>query len=405
MKILILGIDGYLGWALAVHLAKENHEIAGIDKYYRRKWVEEVGSVSAIPIQDMTTRLNAYEENFSKKISFFEGDLTEYSFVESVFKEFQPEAIVHLGEMPSAPYSMIDVKHATWTQTNNIVGNLNVLYAMRDVVPEAHLIKLGTMGEYGTPNVDIPEGFFEIEFNGRKDILPFPRQAGSWYHQSKVHDSHNIMMACKQWKLCSTDIMQGIVFGSRIAEMGDDERLNTRLDFDQCFGTAINRFTSQAVIGHPITLYGSGEQKRGFLPLRDVMQCLTLAIQNPPEVGEYRVFNQFDKVYGISEVAEKVRNIGVELGLDVDIIYSENPRKELESHRYNPIRERLISLGYEPSNDIDAVIREMLVDLKKHRKRIEEKRDNLVPDIHWTGEKKKVTFFSEQTNQKIKKVS
>ncbi|HIE55003.1 MAG TPA: NAD-dependent epimerase/dehydratase family protein, partial [Chromatiaceae bacterium] len=307
MRVFIAGIDGYLGWSLAQYLAARGHEIAGADLFLRRRWVEEMGSHSATPIRPMEERLPAFKENFNQEILFKKGDLRDYKFVEDFFREFQPEAIVHFGEMPSAPYSMIDVHHCVFTQTNNIVGTLNILYAMKAVCPEAHLVKLGTMGEYGTPNIDIPEGFFTIEYRGRKDTLPFPRQAGSWYHQTKVHDSHNIMFACKIWGLRSTDIMQGVVFGTRIDEMGDDERLLTRFDFDQCFGTAVNRFCAQAVIGHPLTPYGRGHQRRGFLPLRDSMQCLTLAIENPPKEGEYRVFNQFEEVYDIYELAEKVK--------------------------------------------------------------------------------------------------
>ncbi len=228
MKVFIAGVDGYLGWALSMYLTKRGHEVAGADAYYRRDWVQEMGSQSATPICNMTERLDAFRENFDKNLQFFKGDLTDYNFVENIIKHFKPDAIVHLGEMPSAPYSMVDIKHAAWTQTNNIIGTLNILFAMRDLCPEAHLVKLGTMGEYGTPNVDIPEGFFEIEFRGRKDRLPFPRQAGSWYHQSKVHDSNNVMFACRMWGLRSTDIMQGVVFGTRIDEMGDDEAIAIR---------------------------------------------------------------------------------------------------------------------------------------------------------------------------------
>lgn len=290
MKILIAGMDGYLGWALAQYLTARGHEVAGADIFHRRRWVAEMGSHSATPIVDMPDRLRAFAAKWGKTPLFRAGDLTDWDFVRQLFEDFQPEAVVHFGECPSAPYSMIDVHHATWVQTNNIVGTFNILFAMQELAPESHLVKLGTMGEYGTPNVDIPEGFFEIEYRGRKDRLPFPRQAGSWYHWSKVHGSNNIMFACKIWGLRSTDIMQGVVYGTRIDEM-DSEPLLTRLDFDQCFGTAINRFCCQAVIGEPLTPFGKGHQRRGFLPLRDSMQCLTLAIENPPEAGEYRVFN------------------------------------------------------------------------------------------------------------------
>jgi len=394
VRLFVAGVDGYLGWSLSQYLVKRGHEVAGCDLFLRRRWVEEMGSQSATPIRHMTDRLHAYEENYGKKLLFREGDLRDYKFVEALFREFQPEAIVHLGEMPSAPYSMVDVEHAVFTQTNNIIGTLNILYAMRDVVPNAHLVKLGTMGEYGTPNIDIPEGFFEIEYRGRKDRLPFPRQAGSWYHQTKVHDSNNIMFACRIWGLCSTDTMQGVVFGTRIDEMGNDERLLTRLDFDQSFGTAINRYCCQAVIGHPLTPFGKGHQRRGFLPLRDSMQCLTLAIENPPKAGEYRVFNQFEEVYDVTELAQKVRKVGESLGLDVQIRNLENPRKEMEEHYYNPDHKHLMDLGYKPTHDVEAEMKIMLQDLIKFRQRIEEKRDVLIPDIRWDGRRRKSVFIN-----------
>ncbi|GAG15701.1 unnamed protein product, partial [marine sediment metagenome] len=258
--------------------------------------------------------------------------------------------------------------------------------------PNAHLVKLGTMGEYGTPNVDIPEGFFEIEYRGQKVTLPFPKQAGSWYHQTKVHDTNNIMMACRIWGLRSTDIMQGVVFGSCIDEMGDDERLLTRLDFDQCFGTAINRYCAQAVIGMPLTPYGRGLQRRGFLPLRDSMQCLTIAIENPPKNGEYRVFNQFEEVYDLTELAIKVQKVASGLGLNVEVLNLENPRIELEEHYYNPDHKHLLNLGYQPTHDIEKEIEIMLKALTKYKHRIEARAHALIPDIRWDGSRRKVKF-------------
>lgn len=393
MRVLIAGVDGYLGWALAQYLVRRGHEVAGADKFYRRQWVEEMGSDSAMPIRAMSERLAAFRENFGAELLFREGDLLDYDFVASLFREFPPEVIVHLGECPSASYSMIDVHHTTWVQTNNVIGTLNILYAMRDVVPHAHLVKLGTMGEYGTPNIDIPEGFFTIEYRGRKDTLPFPRQAGSWYHWSKVHDSNNTMFACKIWGLRSTDIMQGVVFGTRIDEMGDDERLLTRLDFDQSFGTAVNRFCCQAVIGHPLTPFGKGHQRRGFLPLRDSMQCLTLAIENPPQAGEYRVFNQFQEVYDVTELAGKVARVGKSLGLNVEVHNLENPRQEMEEHYYHPDHQHLLDLGYKPAHDVEAEMEIMLKDLMKYRDRVEAYREVLIPDIRWDGTRRKSAFL------------
>ena len=389
MRVFIAGIDGYLGWPLAVYLSARGHEVAGADLLLRREWVAEVGGVSALPIASREERAQALKEAVGAELDFRVGDLTDYEFVRGLFQEIRPEAVVHLGQMPSAPYSMIDQAHCVWTQQNNVVNNLNLLWAIKEAAPNAHLVKLGTMGEYGTPAVDIPEGFFEVEFRGRKDRLPFPRQAGSWYHQSKVHDSHNTHFATKIWGARATDIMQGVVFGTRIAEMGDDPRLRTRLDFDQCFGTAINRFCCQAVIGHPLTLFGLGKQRRGFLPLADAMQCLGLALENPPAAGEYRVFNQFENAYSIAELACLVKDVAADIALPVDIFRYDNPRTEMEDHYYQPDRQHLLDLGYQPTRDIRSVIKAMLLDLLENRERIAAHADVLIPDIRWDGDRKR----------------
>jgi UDP-sulfoquinovose synthase len=396
VRVFIAGVDGYLGWSLAMHLAARGHEVAGADCYLRRDWVAEIGSQSATPINRMTDRLQAFRENFSTNLRFIRGNMTDYNFVWNFFRSFEPEAIVHLAEMPSAPYSMIDVHHCVFTHTNNLVGTLNILHCMRDICPDAHLVKLGTMGEYGTPNIDIPEGFFEIEYRGRKDILPFPKKAGSWYHQTKVHDTNNIMMACRFWGLRSTDIMQGVVFGTRIDEMRDDERLLTRFDFDQCFGTAVNRYCAEAVIGMPLSPFGKGYQRRGFLPLRDSMQCLRIAIENPPKIGEYRVFNQFEEVYDLTELALKVQRVARALGLKVEVRNLENPRIEPEEHYYNPDHQHLLDLGYRPTHDIEAELEIMLQDLIKYTHRIEARAHALIPDIRWDGSRKKAVFLQKE---------
>ena len=393
MRIFIAGVDGYLGWSLAQHLAARGHEVAGADIFLRRQWVEEMGSWSAVPIADMKERLQGFRQRHGRELRFWEGDLRQYGVVEEIFKEFQPDAIAHLGECPSAPYSMVDVHHTVFVQTNNIISTLNFLYAMRDIRPEAHLLKLGTMGEYGTPPIDIPEGFFEVEFRGRRAHLSFPRQAGSWYHWSKVHGSNNIAFACKIWGLRSTDVMQGVVFGTRIDEMENDPRLLTRLDFDQAFGTVVNRYCCQAVINHPLTPFGRGHQIRGFLPLRDSMQCLTLALENPPKVGEYRVFNQLEETYGVTDLALKVQKVAGQLGLDVEVQNLENPRQELEEHYYKVDHQHLLNLGYKPTHDVEAEMRIMLKDLMRCSDRIEAKKNALIPDVRWDGTRKKVHFL------------
>jgi len=388
MRVLIIGIDGYLGWPLAQYLTDRNHVVGGIDAYYRREQVREIGSQSAIQIAKPAERIQAYKEKYGEELFWVEGDVTDWETTHMLFQNFKPDAIVHFGECPSAPYSMIDQAHATWVQKNNVIGSLNILYAMKEITPDAHLVKLGTMGEYGTPNLDIPEGFFEVEYRGRKDYLPFPRQAGSWYHQSKVHDTNNTIFACKIWALRSTDIMQGVVYGTQIDEMeSEDFRLRTRLDFDECFGTAINRFVCQAVVGEPLTPFGKGNQKRGFLPLRDSMQCLTLVLGNPPKAGEYRTFNQFEETYTVYELAKKVRRVANEMGLNADIHRIENPRIEMEEHYYNPDHQHLLDLGYKPTHDMETELKSMLKDLIQNKDRIEKFKNVLIPKIRWDGSK------------------
>jgi UDP-sulfoquinovose synthase len=382
MRILVLGMDGYIGWSLSMHLAKRGHSVSGIDNLSRRANVETVGSRSAIPILDMEERVRTFKRIHGEDLAFFEGDLLDYDFLADVIKQTRPDSIVHLAEQPSAPFSMIDRQHAIYSQHNNVEGTLNVLYAMKDIVPDCHLVKLGTMGEYGTPNIDIPEGFFEIEYRGRKDILPFPRQPHSMYHLSKVHDTANIMFACRVWKLCSTDIMQGVVYGTRTEEMVDDS-LMTRFDFDESFGTVINRYCAEAAIGSPLTPYGQGKQKRGFIDLVDSIQCLTIALENPAARGEYRVFNQLDEVYSIAELAEIVVTVAKKLGIDAEIKNLENPRTEKAEHYYNVDHENLRKLGFKPTRKIQESVEIMLKDLSKHKDRILEKREAILPKTKW----------------------
>lgn len=382
LRVLIPGMDGYIGWSLALHLAKRGHDVYGIDNFSRRKAVEEMGSWSALPILDIEDRIRAAKQVLGVEINFMHGSLLDYPSTSKAVRESSPDAIVHLGEQPSAPYSMIDRAHAFYTQENNTLGTLNLLFAMKEHARNAHLVKLGTMGEYGTPNVDIPEGFFEVEYRGRKDRLPFPRQAGSFYHWSKVNDSGNVMFACKLWNLRSTDVMQGVVYGTRVEEMTDD-RLSTRFDFDEAFGTAINRFCSQAVIGYPLTPYGKAGQTRGFIALVDSVQCLTIAVENAPEKGEYRVFNQLDEVYSVSALAKQVSLAAKKLGINTRILGVENPRMEQEQHYYRVDHEKLRNLGFRATRTLRGELQVMLQDLIRHRERIKAKEKCIRLGISW----------------------
>jgi UDP-sulfoquinovose synthase len=383
-KTLITGIDGYSGWPLALHLLARGHEVVGLDSFVTRKRVKEVGSWSATPIPSFARRQAAVRELLGKELGFHRGDLENYDFVRHVLEVERPDTIVHLAEQRSAPYSMIDVHHAVDTQVGNLTGTLHLLYAMREVCPDAHLVKMGTMGEYGTPNLDIAEGFFEVEYRGRKDRVPFPRQAGSWYHWSKVFDSGDVMFASKIWNLKATDVMQGVLYGVRTPEITDD-RLLTRFDFDETWGTSLNRFIAQAVLGLPITPYGKGEQRRGFIALEDSMQSLRIAVEHPPAAGEYRVFNQFDAAYSVNELAEMTARVATELGLSPTIEHPPNPRAEAEQHYYHPIHDHLVALGYRRSRDLEDVMREIFRDLLRFRRRLEARRHVVRPTVQWTS--------------------
>jgi hypothetical protein len=382
MKVLVTGIDGYSGWPLALHLLSRGHEVVGIDNFVTRRRVREVGSWSATPIPSFARRLAAVKELLGKEIGFHRGDMTRYEFVRGVLERERPDAIVHLAEQRSAPYSMIDVHHAVATQVENLTGTLHLLYGMRESCPETHLVKMGTMGEYGTPNVDIPEGFFEVEFRGRKDRLPFPRSAGSWYHWSKVFDSGDVMYASKIWGLRATDVMQGVIYGIRTPEITDD-RLLTRFDFDETWGTALNRFIAQSVVGLPITPYGKGGQKRGFIALEDSMQSLRIAVEHPPAPGEYRVFNQFDAAYSVNELAELTHRVASEFGLNPVIEHPPDPRVEAEEHFYHPLHDHLLELGYQRTRNLEDVMREIFHDLLRFRRRLEARRHVIQPSVQW----------------------
>ncbi len=379
--ILICGIDGYIGWNLAMDLSKKGHKVIGIDNFSRRRQVREVGSESLTPISSFEDRLKTYQEVFNKKIRFVQGDMLNYNFLKNLLRDSKPDTIINLAQMPSAPYSMMNAEKATWTTVNNTIGNLNLLWVIKDSGLDPHLIKMGTMGEYGTPNIDIPEGFFEVEYNGRKDTLPFPKQAGSFYHWSKVFDSQHTQFASKIWGLRATDIMQGVVFGVTTDESKQDERLLSRFDYDGVFGTAINRYVVQAMAGEKLSPFGLGHQIRGFINIKDALKCFSLYLENPPAVGEYRVFNQIAEQHKtVTELAELVKEIGKEKGYNPTIQKIENPRMEAEEHYYNVENSKLMALGFRPT-DLSGEIGRMFDDLKPYKSRIN--RNVIEPRIKW----------------------
>ncbi|MDB9516617.1 UDP-sulfoquinovose synthase [Roseofilum reptotaenium CS-1145] len=381
MKVLVIGGDGYCGWATALYLSDHGYEVGILDNLVRRHWDQQLCVETLTPIAPIQQRLRKWHELTGKTIDLFIGDINNYDFLIRSLRQFQPEAIVHFGEQRSAPFSMIDREHAVMTQTNNVVGNLNLLFAMKEEFPDTHLVKLGTMGEYGTPNIDIEEGYIEINHNGRKDTLPYPKQPGSFYHLSKVHDSHNIHFACKIWGLRATDLNQGVVYGVHTEQTKRDELLINRLDYDGVFGTALNRFCIQAAIGHPLTVYGKGGQTRGFLDIRDTVRCIEIAINNPANAGEFRVFNQFTEMFSISDLAVMVAKAGKHLGLSVEINHLDNPRVELEEHYFNAKNTKLKDLGLEPHNLEESLLDSLINVAQTYKGRVDE--SQILPKVSW----------------------
>jgi UDP-sulfoquinovose synthase len=378
MRILVLGGDGYLGWPTALHLSACGHDVAVADNFARRGYDHELGVDSLVPIETLQTRVAVWREYTGKDIRCYIGDLVDASFTYHIVEDFRPDAVVHFAEQRAAPYSMVDRKHAVYTQTNNVIGNLNLLYAIAETNPDIHLVKLGTMGEYGTPNIDIEEGWLEVEHKGRKDRVLFPKRPGSFYHLSKVHDSHNIEFACRIWNLRATDLNQGVVYGQQTPETARDERLATRFDYDAVFGTVLNRFVIQSVLGQPLTVYGEGSQTRGLIDIRDTVRCVQIACENPADQGEFRVFNQMTESMSVGQIAETIARCSPDA---VKIEHLDNPRVELYGHYYNVTHTRLVELGLEPHLLSDTLIDSLLGITKRYAYRV--RLEALRPTIQW----------------------
>jgi UDP-sulfoquinovose synthase len=378
MRILVLGGDGYLGWPTALHLSDLGHEVAVNDNFARRGYDEEMGVDSLVPITTLDERLVAWTEVSGRTITSYVGDLCDAPFVHQMVDEFRPDTIVHYAEQRAAPYSMIDQAHAVYTQTNNVVGTLNVMYAIADVDIDIHLVKLGTMGEYGTPNIDIEEGWLDVEHNGRRDRVLYPKRPGSFYHLSKVHDSHNIEFGCRIWGLRATDLNQGVVYGAETEQTKRDPRLATRFDYDGVFGTVLNRMVIQAVLGHPLTVYGDGSQTRGLINLVDTVECIRLAAEAPAARGEFRVFNQLTEALSVRQIAE---TIAAGYAGTASIEHVENPRVEAEGHYYNVKHTALEKLGLEPTLLSMTLIDHLFAVVERHRDRVDV--GAIMPTVKW----------------------
>jgi UDP-sulfoquinovose synthase len=381
MRVLILGGDGYLGWPTAMHLTARGHEVAVVDSYLRRRLCQEENVEPLFDVPNLHERAGLWDSVSGYKIKVFIGDLTEWEFVRDVFQTFTPDAIVHYAEQPSAPYSMLNRRAATLTLQNNLTVTANVIFAVRHFCPDAHIVKLGTMGEYGTPNIDIEEGWLEVEHKDRRDKFLYPRQAGSLYHTTKIMDTDLLWFYVRMWDIRVTDLMQGPVYGLYTDETADDERLFPFFNYDELFGTVLNRFVVQAVVGYPLTVYGKGGQTRGYLNIKDTLNCVQLSLEQPANAGELRIFNQFTEAFTVNELAARVQEVGNDLDLNVEIKPVENPRKEAEEHYYNPKHTGLLELGLEPNYLTDDVLSQMIEAVLQHKDRIQ--KHQILRKIMW----------------------
>jgi UDP-sulfoquinovose synthase len=381
MRILILGGDGYLGWPTAMHLTAQGHEVAVVDNYLRRRLCQEENVEPLFPVPNLHERVGLWQGVSACKIPVFIGDLAEWEFVSEVFTSFTPEGIVHYAEQPAAPYSMLNRQAATLTLQNNLMVTANVIFAVKEFCPEAHIVKIGTMGEYGTPNIDIEEGWLEVMHKGRRQKFLYPRQASSLYHTTKIMDTDLLWFYVRMWDIRVTDLMQGPVYGLFTEENGEYEKLLPFFNYDELFGTVLNRFVVQAVAGHPLTVYGKGEQTRGYLNIKDTLNCVRLSLESPAKPGELRIFNQLTETFTVNALAERVQNTGSKLGLNVEIEPVENPRIEAEDHYYNPAHTGLLELGLEPNYLTGEVLAQMMEFVLKHRDNIQD--DQIFRNVKW----------------------
>jgi len=384
MRILVLGGDGYLGWPTAMHLSRRGHEVAVVDNYFRRRTCTALNLEPLVPVPNLHQRAELWRALSGYEMPVYIGDLCHYPFILRVFREFSPEGVVHYAEQPSAPYSMLNREAAAFTLTNNLVSTLNLVHAVAECAPDCHIVKLGTMGVYGTPNIDIEEGYLEVEHKGRRQTFLYPKSPGSLYHLTKAQDGDLLYFYCRMWDIRVTDLNQGPVYGLEAAADLNDSRLLSIFNYDDIFGTVLNRFLVQAVAGFPLTVYGRGGQTRGYLNLKDTLACVELALLHPAARGQYRVFNQFVETFTVLDLARKVQEAGRELGLKVRLHHLPNPRREAEEHYYNPVHSGLLELGLKPHYLTPEVLVGMLALVQRHQERI--RTDYILPRVTWRPE-------------------
>lgn len=371
MRVLILGGDGYLGWPTAMQISSNGHDVTVVDNYLRRRICSEMDVKPLFDVPNLNERARIWKKFSGKDIRVFIGDLTEWSFVADVFQETCPDTVIHYAEQPSAPYSMANRRAASLTLQNNLMATANVIFAVYEFAGESHIIKIGTMGEYGTPNIDIEEGWLDVEHKGRIQRFLYPRQASSLYHTTKIMDTDLLWFYVRMWGLKVTDLMQGPVYGLVTDETKGDERLFPFFNYDELFGTVLNRFIVQAVVGYPLTVYGSGGQIRGYINIKDTLSCVNLSLENPPQGTQLRILNQFTETFSVNELADRVQKVGKTMELNVEVRSVPNPRKEAEEHYYNPVHSGLLELGLEPNLLTDETLAQMMEVVLRHKDNID----------------------------------
>ncbi len=381
-SVLVLGADGYLGWPTCMYFSKRGYEVIAVDSYYKLKILKKYNIKQLFKLPSLQDKAKIWYKLTGREIKVKICDLKNIHELKNLFtkktkfewsisKNFKiPDTAIHFAEQPSAPYSLLKNETANDTLLNNLIVTNNLLFAIKNFNPKCHLVKLGTMGEYGTPNIDIEEGWLDITHNKRKDKFLFPRQASSIYHTSKIMDTDLIWFAVRNWKLKATDLMQGPVYGIHTEESKLSKKLMTAFNYDEMFGTVLNRFLIQGMINYPLTVYGNGSQTRGYINISDTLKCINLSVKNPSKKGELQIFNQITETFSVNDLAFKVKDAFKEFGINVKIKKINNPRNEASNHYYNPKYQSLKKLGFKPKLLTKEILVEIINELMNYKNKI-----------------------------------
>ncbi|MGO2110377.1 MAG: NAD-dependent epimerase/dehydratase family protein [Pseudoclavibacter sp.] len=375
MRVLVLGGDGFCGWPTALHLSAADHEVVIADNLSRREIDDELGVTSLTPIESVDGRIAAWREVTGREIGFISLDVAkEYDRLVETIASIRPDAVIHFAEQRAAPYSMKSSSHKRYTVENNVAATHNLLAASVETGVQPHIVHLGTMGVYGygTTGATIPEGYLTVgipDADGNlveREIL-HPANPGSVYHMTKTLDQLMLAFYAKNDKLRVTDLHQGIVWGTQTDETELDPRLVNRFDYDGDYGTVLNRFLVEAAVGHPLTVHGTGGQTRAFIHIQNTVECLRLAVENPPEAGErVRIFNQMTETHRVRDLAKLVASM---TGAEIDFV--DNPRNEDAENDLFVANDHLLQLGLTPKTLEAGLLREVASIAEQYHDRVD----------------------------------